>query len=643
MRKQLRSLAAAALVAVVFAPEAHSQVVGLIGGARFKVVSPSYLQGSRRFTFAGYSTSGGEWGGDLSTPIINVPLVQAIGNGNGNTDTLLCTPAANGTGAIPSLAGKVAILYRGDCQFSEKALLAQNAGAVAAVIVNNIPGNPVPMGAGTSSAGVSIPVFMLSDVDGRALMNSVRNDANTRVTLLKWGEGQASDIGVITDFNATYHGGAIPRKQLAASNGNPYQYRMYTGDVVANFGTDSARDMVLTREVRWTPSGSSSYTVLNSDTAQLPFLAPIDSVELLFNNRFYNPHATTNGVFTLYNRLTSSQTDPDTLDNINQYRVHVTDSIYSKGAWDMANNRPAYTGAYRLSSGSIFTWGPLFHTAVGGEYPSRLQFSVSPGENESLLGESVTTTAFRFDDGANGNPRDGIFQDGELTLIALGFKQFSAADTASPLHLSVPFDPSQSPSPMPKLASNATYWYGVSPSIGTIFIGANSGENPYMRTLISKRVDTIQYYAPQFFGSSSLITSGGVSNSDFHMLSFISGTNNIDSVSVNQTSGIPAMALHVSADQPSSVRTASASVIKSFEVFPNPAQNDLNIRWSAKEAFGVATITVFNGVGQPVTNFKTSDLNGNVKLSLSQLPSGTYWVVFGSEKGVDSRQLKIVK
>lgn len=630
---------ASALAAVVITQDVSAQAINLIGGARFKVVAPASLQGARRFTFAAGATSGA-WGGDLSTPIINAQLIQAIGTANGNTDSLLCSPAANGTGSIPALTGKVAILYRGDCSFSSKAFEAEAGGAVAVVIINNIPGEPAGMAA-TAGINVTIPVFMISDVDGAALMNAIRNGVDTRVTFTKWGSGEANDIAVISNFNATYHGGAIPRKQLATSNGNPRQYRMYTGDIAVNFGTDSAKDMVLTREVWWQPNGGAA-TMLNTDTAHLPFLAPIDSIDIIANKRFYNPHATSNGKFILRNSLSSPFPDIDTVDNINKYVVQVTDSIYSKSTWDTVNNRPAYTGAYRLNSGNPFTWGPLFYTAVGGDYPAKLQFTLATNANESLIGESVTTTVFKFNDGANGNPVDGVFQDGELALAALGYKAFGPADTASFTHHIVSYDPSQLSSPMEPLAGNSTYWYGISPSAGFIFMGANSDENPFIRTFNSQQADSVEYYAPQFLGAATVIPGGGVSNSDFRMIPFVS-TNNIDSASVDQTSGIPSIALHVSATNPMSVGKTPVSVIRNFEVFPNPSQGAVNVRWSATENFGLATVTVFNGVGQAVTNFKTRDLQGEQQISLGHLASGTYWVVFASEKGVDTKQIKIVK
>lgn len=73
-----------------------------------------------------------------------------------------CDNITNG----PSLAGKIAVIRRGVCEFGFKVLAAQNEGAVAVIIVNNVAGAPPLMGAGDVGCNVTIPSFAISDVDG---------------------------------------------------------------------------------------------------------------------------------------------------------------------------------------------------------------------------------------------------------------------------------------------------------------------------------------------------------------------------------------------------------------------------------------------------------------------------------------------
>ena len=65
--------------------------------------------------------------------------------------------------ALPagSLTGKIAVISRGTCSFSTKIRNAQDAGAVAALIVNNIPGTPVPMGQDGTPNQPTIPAYMV--------------------------------------------------------------------------------------------------------------------------------------------------------------------------------------------------------------------------------------------------------------------------------------------------------------------------------------------------------------------------------------------------------------------------------------------------------------------------------------------------
>ncbi len=67
-------------------------------------------------------------------------------------------------------AGAIALLDRGTCTFVQKVKNAQNAGAVAVIVVNNVPGPPSTMG-GTDPT-ITIPSAMVSLDDGNAIKAS---------------------------------------------------------------------------------------------------------------------------------------------------------------------------------------------------------------------------------------------------------------------------------------------------------------------------------------------------------------------------------------------------------------------------------------------------------------------------------------
>lgn len=76
------------------------------------------------------------------------------------------TSTADACGALPpgSLTGKVALIRRGACTFYQKSLNAQNAGAVAVVLYNNVAGRFSASVAGTPE--ITIPVVSISDTEG---------------------------------------------------------------------------------------------------------------------------------------------------------------------------------------------------------------------------------------------------------------------------------------------------------------------------------------------------------------------------------------------------------------------------------------------------------------------------------------------
>ncbi len=87
-----------------------------------------------------------------------------------NTSTDPSSDPNDGCGAIINAAdvnGKIAVVRRGACDFTTKVIEAQNAGAVATLIVNNVPGD-ILLGGG--NAAVTIPAYSINMADGNAII-----------------------------------------------------------------------------------------------------------------------------------------------------------------------------------------------------------------------------------------------------------------------------------------------------------------------------------------------------------------------------------------------------------------------------------------------------------------------------------------
>lgn len=124
------------------------------GGNYLEVNSPAGIAGT-------YAAADATFGPGLPA----IPITAAVELVIDNT-----APVNDGCETIVNsaqLAGKIALIDRGSCAFTIKVEAAQNAGAVAVIIVNNVPGAPMQMG-GTSGL-ITIPSVMISQSDGNII------------------------------------------------------------------------------------------------------------------------------------------------------------------------------------------------------------------------------------------------------------------------------------------------------------------------------------------------------------------------------------------------------------------------------------------------------------------------------------------
>jgi len=147
----------------------------------------------------------------LSEPIV----AEFVLVDDGSADpTLGCSPIVN------DVVGKIAVFERGSCEFGEKGLYAEQAGAAGVFMVNSTLCSPpdfpdsdqcvINMGPGALGALVSIPVVMVSRADGADLLDALGN-----------GETVSGVFGSASIFAAqgwAYHGGASSNTDPDDSN-----------------------------------------------------------------------------------------------------------------------------------------------------------------------------------------------------------------------------------------------------------------------------------------------------------------------------------------------------------------------------------------------------------------------------------------
>jgi len=133
------------------------------------------------FVGSGLTVGGTTYGlaaGDFET--VDSDLTANLGVVSGSIGGL-----SNACAALPagSLTGEIAVLSRGTCTFSQKIRNAQDAGAVATVVVNNVAGDPTAMALGGIANEPTIPAYMTGLANRTALVAADGASATISATL----------------------------------------------------------------------------------------------------------------------------------------------------------------------------------------------------------------------------------------------------------------------------------------------------------------------------------------------------------------------------------------------------------------------------------------------------------------------------
>jgi subtilisin family serine protease len=107
----------------------------------------------------------GALAGEFATVTNDVTAPLAVVLDDKGALSTACSPLPAG-----SLAGQIALISRGTCSFSAKIRVAQNAGALAVLVVNNAIGDPIQMGTDGTPNQPTIPAYMLALADKAAFV-----------------------------------------------------------------------------------------------------------------------------------------------------------------------------------------------------------------------------------------------------------------------------------------------------------------------------------------------------------------------------------------------------------------------------------------------------------------------------------------
>jgi len=162
--------------------------------------------------------------GTLTNPGVTADIMP-VSNGGAAGDA--CGPLS----AVDTLAvkGNIALINRGVCAFTVKAVNAQNAGAVGVIIANNAAGAPPP-GMGGTDAAIVIPVALITQGDANFI----------RQALVRRSRNKSGVLGTLS-VNTTRYAGTDPSGFVLMYAPQPFS----GGSSVSHYDVSATRNLLM--------------------------------------------------------------------------------------------------------------------------------------------------------------------------------------------------------------------------------------------------------------------------------------------------------------------------------------------------------------------------------------------------------------
>jgi hypothetical protein len=395
-------------------------------------VSPASIAGNYEFSW-------GEPANTWASPDFNIPGTYVTGelmlvdDGSVGNSPASGLPLAN-YGCAPlinDLTGKIAVVYRYDgvtastiCWMSDKALIAQNAGAIAVLIVNRPGANSdLSTGGGTAAPNVTIPVVLVDFNDGAALRTEMGNGPVTMFLGNKTGL-YANDIGVTKETKL------IPKSygvvSQLAQNGTEFNFEV--GTRIYNYGNNDQSNVSVTANIDG-PSGSSVY---NETVGPLSIISG-DSIDVFPGETNSFPLFTLasypQGDYTLTYSVSLGVTDEYEGDNATSSSFLISDSIFSYSKLDDLTHLPVASNGYRpsVSNSTYSTCMVISDPNASRLGVQGIYFSASTGYGSGLelTGEEMILNLYKWEDVFVDLNDAGLAFD-NLTSVAFGYYNYLA-------------------------------------------------------------------------------------------------------------------------------------------------------------------------------------------------------------------------
>ena len=171
--------------------------------------------------------------------------------------------------------GAIGMVQRGSCTFEIKINNLEAAGAVGALIYNNLGGPPITMGVGTAD----IPAMMITLNNGLAVVDLITGDASATATMYKVITFVYDDdlADVMADFSSRGPSqfdllkpdytapGVNILAAVAAVGGDPVQYGLYSGTSMSSPHGAGAAALMMALRPTWSPAEIKSAIASTAD------------------------------------------------------------------------------------------------------------------------------------------------------------------------------------------------------------------------------------------------------------------------------------------------------------------------------------------------------------------------------------------
>jgi hypothetical protein len=586
------------VVASFFALEVVAQVV--VAG-----ISPAAIQ--RNFDYGVQAAEGG-WPGETDDGTWAMALDFNIDGTHIQAELILMndgTPGTNATygnllseeGCNPSpagaYAGKIVVLRRNTCEFGTKALNAQNAGALAVILVNRDDA-AIGMLGGADGVNVTIPMVALSSTDGNQIIAEMQNGPVTMFIGNKFGIN-TNDVG--SDPASVIIATQASTPAMLAQNGGEFNFT--PGIQLVNYGTATQTDVSVTATIA-APGNPTAYT----STVGPITMAYKDTVGVFAGNpETFDLFALATypvGEYTLtYTVSLGANSDEGPGDNVFSSKFYVTDDMYSYAKYNAAEGEPV-VNSY-----------PKNHTST---YKSCIRFTNANASRAGVLG---LYTAVKVDTSLYD------LQAQEINLYAYEWNDAATTFSATPTfdsYIEVAFG---------QFYPSASYVNGdeVLVNFETPFIMVDN-----QNYLFCVETQTVE---PAFGYDGSLNYNANQSIIDTVIFPI-----NIDNTTwyPGGWNGNPAPSIGLRLFPAAELGIMENNTV-SGTAYPNPTNDNVTVSLNEKEN---GSIVVTDLTGKVVFNNALSLMNGQATVNMSNLQSGMYIFNVTLDNGKTS-QFNVVK